>query len=331
MRSVLWRQLPIRLANDCCTKHLQKPEAKLLDSRDGEARYSGLSRISHANIRPDCGAASMQVSQPFDDDKLTFTLIGSERDKGFVRLADLAEFLDRLLDCLRETERCILGKKPSLAYIIQDMHVGSPASGTVSAPPSRKGPDVRRTVFGCTRATVASLQHGSDKLDPRYDHDAKLTFRKLGEFINASDERARKQLILNQTVVTSQLIASIDKALEIQESSYGTVTGRLEKIDVHGRNQFAIFPTMGGPQVTCSFDDELLEQVQASLKKHVTVSGNMYYVADRLEPLRVEADDIDIHPPAEELPKLTKMAGRLSHISGDSVTLARKIRDGWDE
>lgn len=273
----------------------------------------------------------MLVAQPSDDDKFTFTLIGAERDNGFVRLSDLAECLDRLLDCLRETERCIIGKKPSLAYIVQEMHVGSPATGTVTAPPPRRGADHRRTVFASTRSTVASLQHGNSQLDPRFDHEAKLTFRKLGEFINASDERARKRLILNETVVTSQFIASVDKALEIQESSYGSVTGLLEKIDVHGKNQFAIFPQIGGHQVSCSFQDDLLEQVQAALKKPVTVIGKLHYVADRLGPLRVDADDIEIHRPADELPKLTMMAGRLSHLSGDSVTLARKIRDGWDE
>lgn len=265
------------------------------------------------------------------DDKFTFTLMGAERDNGFVRLSDLADCLARIAQCLRESERCIMGKKPSLTYLVQEMHVGSPAGGTFTAKKPRRGPDNRRAVFGFARSTVAQLQKGDTKLDPRLDHEAKVAFRKVGELIQGSDDRAKNSLILNETVVTSQFIVSVDKALEIQESTYGSISGILEKIDVHDKNQFAIFPQVGGHQVSCSFHEELLEKVQAALKKSVTVYGKMHYVADRVSPLRVEADDIEIHRPVDELPKLTMMAGRLSHISGDSVTLARKIRDGWDE
>ena len=275
---------------------------------------------------------SSAISPPIqDDDLLTFTLMGAERHQGFVELSELADCLERIKECLRATERCITKKKPSLTYLVHQMTVGSPAVCTLKAKKPQRGIDYSREAFGLLRSTVASLECGDKKLDPRLDHDALRSFRKFGEIGHRSDERDRCKLIVDRTPVTYSFLIAADKALEIQESSYGSVSGVLEKIDVHGRYSFAIFLPIGGHQVACSFHPELMHDVQAALRKTVTVYGKLHYVADRMIPIKADVDQIESHEPAEILPKLTAMAGCLSHLSDDSLTLAGRIRNEWRE
>lgn len=267
------------------------------------------------------------IAQSGED--ITFMLAGAERDDGYVRLSELAECFERLQECLRATERCITGKNPTLTYLMKKLTVGSPAVGTITAKKPRRKLDVRSEVASVFRRTVSDLQRGERRRNPVLDHDAYGTYRKLGEIIQKSDEKARPRLVLDGTVVTHEYLVSADKALEFQESSIGSISGVLEKIDVHGKNNFAIFPPIYSQQVSCTFHDDLLPKVQAALKSAVTVFGTLHYVADRFLPVKVDVNDLEVHPLAECLPKLTDMAGRLPHLNDGSVQLVRSIRDAW--
>lgn len=272
----------------------------------------------------------MPLSVNQDGESITFSLIGAERDGGYVRLSELAECFERLQECLRHTERCITGKNPHLTYLMKSLTVGSPAVGTIEAKKPRRLPDNRREVSSEFRKTVSGLQRGDRRANPRLDHDALTSFRKLGELINKSDSSHRPGLIVDGTVVTQTFIIAANKALEFQEAAIGSISGVLDKIDMHGRNQFAIFPPIGNHQVSCIFPDSLLPKVQYALTKTVTVRGKMHYVADRFIPAKVDVSDIEVHPPVGDLPKLSEMVGRLSGLVGDSVKLVRGVRDEWE-
>ncbi len=305
--------------------------AKQLDSRARDSRYCCPDRLEAArNAGGLFVGEEMSLTVTQNNEEITFRLSGSERDKGFVRLEQLAECIEYIQECLHETERCVSGKRGSLTYVIKSLTVGSPAIGVIEAQKPRRRPDNRREVASVTRRTIASLAQGERKLDPRLDHDAFKSFRKFASLVLKSDDRAKCELIFDGTVITPQFFAAVDRALEIEEVARGSVSGLLEKIDVHGKNQFAIFPPIGTHQVTCAFADELLPKVQSALKKTVTVYGQLHYVADRFLPTRVDVDDLEAHPPADDLPRLSDMAGKLIGVEGDSVQIVRDVRNDWD-
>jgi len=264
-------------------------------------------------------------------EEITFSLIGAKRDGGYVRVSELSECFDRIQECLRETERCLTGKASHLTYLMKSLKVGSPAVGVIEAKKPRRVPDNRAAIAQEFRKTVSGLQRGDRRRNPLLDHHAYSAYRKLGEIIHKTDERARPSLILDGTVVTHEYLVSADKVLEFEESALGSISGRMDKLDVHGKNTFAIFPPTTTHQVWCSFEDDLLPKVLASVTKTVTVYGMMHYVADRFMPMTVEAHDIEPHEPEEKLPRLTAMAGRLSHLTEDSLKIVGRLRDEWEE
>lgn len=271
----------------------------------------------------------MPVTVVQNEEEITFSLIGAARDNGLVRLNELAECISYIQDCLRETERCITGRKATLTYVVKSLTVGSPAVGVIEAKKPRRRADYRKEVATVTRQTVVSLSRGERKFDPRLDHEAIKPFRKFAALVLKGDDRAKCGLIYDGTVITPQFFVTVDRALQVEEYSLGSVSGRLEKIDVHGRNRFAIFPPIGKHQVTCSFAEALLPKVKAALTKTVTVYGRLHYVADRFAPTEVEVDDIEEHRSADDLPQFSAMLGRLAG-RGDSVEIMREIRDEWD-
>ena len=301
---------------------------KTLDNAIDHGQRSEDNAIARVIIQP-AKSTFMPITVNQDGEIITFSLIGADRDDGFVRLSELAECFGRIQECLRETERCITGKNPHLTYLMKSLTVGSPAVGVIEAKKPRRSPDIRRQVATEFRKTISGLQRGVQLRKPMLDHDAYFSYRKLGEIINQSDHRARPGLILDGTVVTRQYLIAADRALEFQETASGSISGLLEKIDVHGRNQFAIFPPIGSHQVSCIFSDTLLPKVQAALKCNVTVYGKLHYVADRFIPAKVDVSEIEVHP-SGDLPKLSTMAGRLSHLAGDSVQLIKEQRDVWE-
>src|SRR5260370_42563342 len=87
-------------------------------------------------------------------------------------------------------------------------------------------------------------------------------------------------------------------------TSVGTVKGRLERLNLHNRNEFVIYPPVPGVQVTCLFPEELFSQVQAAIKQNITVSGRLVFRPGSAFPERVHVRRIEIHPAAEKLPQL---------------------------
>jgi hypothetical protein len=267
-----------------------------------------------------------------DGEQISFSLIGAERDGGFVRVGELAECFERLQECLRETERCLTGRASRLTYLVKQLTSGNPAVGVLVAKPTKKPSDLPRRVAHEFRRTVSELERGERRRNPQLDHDAYGAYRKLGSLIQKNDDRSRPKLIVDGVVVTHSYLLAAEKAMEFEESSVGTVSGVLEKIDVHGRNTFSIYPPIGGRQVTCVFAEDMLTKVQGALRKSVTVSGTLHFVADRFLPSKVEVTDLEVHPAVEDLPTLTSLAGRLSLPGGGGALAAKgRMRDEWHE
>jgi len=236
--------------------------------------------------------------------KLTITLVGSDEDDGSVQLDDFRRFCDGLTTCLRHVESKVSDAQAArLRYRIVDLHSGS-ASLTVEPIRPAKGRDLGPDVIDLFSKTVVSIQAGKP-VDPRLNSTDLGAFRRLAEPIN----RRVKEVKIAGTKLTTRFIANIDELVGTTIPSEGSVKGRLERLNVHNRFEFVIYPPIPGYSVRCVFRDDLFAQIHQAICKNVTVNGSLHYRAGTPFPDWVQVKSIEVHPPDEKLPKLGDLRG----------------------
>jgi hypothetical protein len=252
---------------------------------------------------------------------LALTLKGSEDDNGDVVLSDLKDFTAALTSCLKRVEKKF-EKAPRLDYRIVGLRRGS---ACLKIAPVTRGadPTFGPLVLGLFTKTVSDLEEGR-KPDTRITSGDLLEFRKL-----LAPVRSRLRSVgVGRTTLTDRFASNIDRLLESAVVSEGSAKGVIEKINLHKKNEFTLYPPIGEP-INCSFDDSLFERVRAALKRNVTVYGKMHRYFGNAYPEKATVVDLEVHPSDDELPKLSAMGGVLKGAFGKkgSVAAVRKIRD----
>ena len=233
--------------------------------------------------------------------RLTVKLTGSEMDGGDVVLDDLKGFCSALSACLKVVER-VLDVESALDYRLVGLRRGSCG---MTLEPTAQTDDTHdgKRVLDLFRNTVRSLETGR-RVDPRYtSHDLRV-FRRLTDPLN----RKVREIHFGRSKVSEQYRANIDKMLNRPSVAAGEATGLLEKVDVHDRNVFTLFPNIGEP-ITCMFANGLLDQVKQGLKQNVTIYGKLFYFLDSPFPGKANVTEIVVHPPDNQLPSLYDLHG----------------------
>lgn len=256
--------------------------------------------------------------------RLKITLIGADQDDGNVEFSDFRQFCDSLTICLARIE----SKFPDagikrLHYRVVDLSTGS---ANISLEPIRltNGRDIGRDVVDLFSKTISNIQAGK-AVDPRLNVEDLWAFRRLAYPLNRKIKESR----IADTKITSRFIANIDDLVGATIPSEGSVKGRLERLNVHNRFEFVIYPPIPGYSVTCTFRDELYEQIHQAVRKNVTVNGTLHYRPGRPFPDRVQVKSIEVHPPDEQLPKLADLRGAWKGCLGghSSVEFIQANRD----
>lgn len=254
---------------------------------------------------------------------VTVKLTGSREDAGIVYFGDFRELWDGLSACLRVTEAVVAPEHKPLRYRIVNLEFGS-ASLAVAAIPPAKGRDHSREVVGLFSSTVSAIQNG-EETDPRFNPDALKVFRRLALPL----AKRNSTLLVDTTEITAQFIANIDKILGATLPSDGVVSGTIERVNLHGRFEFVLYPAIDGYAITCRFPERMWPKVRTALKRHVTVVGKLFYRGDSPYPDKVQVTGIDIHPDDSSLPTLTELRGSAPNTTGgkSAVDFVRALRD----
>lgn len=255
--------------------------------------------------------------------RIAIKLVGSDDDDGLVHLSDFRDLCDALTSCLHRIERVVAPGEPRPRYRIVGLEVAS-ASLVVEASPPLKGRNLGSEIFKALRETVRAAERG-ERFDHRFQMDDWAAFRSLGKTIS----KRSKELWIGGELVTSQYLANIDRHLGQTIRTVGSLTGDLDALNFHNKNEFSIYLVGGQIRVTCSFPEGMAEQVTSAVKRRVTVKGTVYSAAESAFPVRIHANEIEIHPIAEKLPKLSEMRGIAPNITGDQnvVDFIRALRD----
>jgi hypothetical protein len=255
--------------------------------------------------------------------RITVKLVGLDEDNGTVQFEEFTDFCESVSRSLRKAESLVSGEAPRIRYRIAELGTGS-ATITLEAAPPKNGPDHRKEVLRLFDESIQNLQVGRE-LDPRVDYDALEAFRQLAKPLR----RRTKEVWVGAARLTTQFEANIEAILTKLIPSEGSVSGFLERVNVHNRYEFVLFPPIPGYRITCKFPESMLGQVRDALKRNVTVSGSLHFQPESPFPHRVHVTKMELHPPDTELPTLSELKGMAPDCTRglSSIDFLRAIRD----
>ncbi|MDW8352659.1 MAG: hypothetical protein RML99_12190 [Anaerolineae bacterium] len=264
--------------------------------------------------------------------RLIFRLEGSDDDRGNVHLGDFIKQLDAIRHALKETDR-VLNERPATDFIIVDLSHSSPATIVIEEIPR---PDRRTTELSVLNTFFANLVAiMSGDLPPRIDYDAIHAYQRIGARVGRRVKSVQVRSNSQSVTLTPDFGRRIDQILGPDEVEYGSVSGRLEQINLHGQRVFTIYPALGLRRLRCAFPNELRAEAVKAVDRYVRVYGRLRFKRglDRSHPYEMAVQQIEVAPLADELPTLSSLRGIAADVELDapSEEVVRRIRDEWDE
>lgn len=105
--------------------------------------------------------------------------------------------------------------------------------------------------------------------------------------------------------------------------SVGSVSGRVEALNIRDKMVCYVYPVSGPVRIACCFAEDLLDQVTVAVGRYVTVHGAIDYDSTGTFPARVSVDRIEVHD--AERPRLKDLFGLTPDLT-DGVESAAYIR-----
>lgn len=206
-------------------------------------------------------------------------IIFEEGRGGHFSLREIGEAIVNISKMLVEVEMALHGesKNGTKGFALEAMQ-SSDSTLTITGANGEDKSDVFNSVIEGTDAiakkstdTIAWLQSESALIDYRNllnvtkSGRRKLTFSSNGISVNADIKTWHN---------TETILHERQSRLRIK-SVLGEVKGRLELIDIHNGNKFAIWQEGKNQRIECHFGAESIEQVKTLLDKEVRVNGEI--------------------------------------------------------
>ena len=101
------------------------------------------------------------------------------------------------------------------------------------------------------------------------------------------------------------------------EYAFGSVTGRLEQLNVHdGVNRFTLLPLIG-PRISGVFPEAVKTLIEGGFDRRVRLYGRLKFPSDENYPREIDqVTDIEVFEPDDELPRLTDLRGIVPDATG---------------
>jgi len=150
-------------------------------------------------------------------------------------------------------------------------------------------------------AVIEKLHYGVDR--DEIFHDLVLAMRRLRAAGRDDDEEVMTSVM--------DFMEDVDEIIGPRLERFGTVEGRLEGLLAHRRRVFYIWESLTNRRVECVFGDRIpLDEVLAAFGRRVSARG-LIRTRRTGEKLSVEARELYVFPPEEELPTVDEVVGIL--------------------
>jgi hypothetical protein len=271
--------------------------------------------------------------------RIKFQVEGPEDENGDVRFDVFIRVLGAFRKALTETDRLISKGDSSLYFRVSDLTHSSPATIEVEGVEKDLGIVADKTVkiyslFSACVGNLNSVLH--DNPLPLMDYPTLMSYKELAAFHGRGI--ARMSILNNgdRIVISESLERDIEEALGPDLTEFGSIVGRLERINLHNNsNKFTIYPIINGiPSLTCVFPNTLRGQVVDAVDSHVAIYGIKKFKSLSPHPYEIQVHSIEIIKKKGEsssAPKLASLRGVAQGSTGDmsSEEFVRSLRDGW--
>ncbi len=264
------------------------------------------------------------------NNRITIRLVGSESDGGDVRLSEFLKQLEAFGEALRQTERALSGERETFVYYkVVNLTHRSPATVVLEGVAKKASPVTARAVMS---NFVSGVRNVRDQKKPPAGVDLAMleSYRALVAPTQLHIQRVEivespKKIIPIDSIFSKQ----VEELIGPDIFSFGSISGRLERINFHNTYKFEIFPSVGPRKVSCNFRPNLKPKVKAALDSYVTISGRLRYKQVDRFPYAIDARDVDIHEENDTLPTLHDLRGvmRDSTEGVSAEEFVRSIRD----
>lgn len=261
--------------------------------------------------------------------RITFRFVGDKRDHGHVRLTDFIEQLEAFAEALRQTERLLSGQdQPFIYYRIVDLRHQSPATMTIEGVRRAMSPVPPSLVMRTFKSDLRALS--KNKPPARADLAMLEAYRDLAKPLQKHIAEVQVVEAKNKIIpINQEFTRKVEDVIGPDSFSFGSISGRLERVNLHNTFRFEIYPTVGPKRVRCEFKPELKRKVKDALDTYVTVSGRLRYKKWDQYPHAIDAKDVDPHEDEKQLPSLDDLRGVAPEATGtmSSEDFVRAIRD----
>lgn len=264
--------------------------------------------------------------------KISFTIEGTDENRGHVELSVFAEKVRHFLDLLNVSVKD-RGEETVVFHVVRLSH-SSPA--TIECEAIAEGEDAAAAAVHAIGENLTCVEENTTQ---NLSHPVLSAMEQLVKFKPSKIAWAEMQILGNQ--VEDKRIYKLDDNFKerlshvrrIEERTISTIDGRLEQINIHNNAKtFRIYTTLPVfSSITCVFPSNLLEKVQNSLGAFVSVSGECFYRPEAPFPYKMHVRDMVILPSNEDLPSLSDLYGIAPSGEGEkpSEQFVRELRDGW--
>lgn len=265
--------------------------------------------------------------------RITVQLSGADGDDSPIVLTDFLKQLTALRKAMSETARVLAGSPvPGADLEIVGLSMNSPAR--VVLQPTVHGSetvDPSKLVSTFASAIPAIQEHGH--VPDGFDGAALRAYASMGDLLGKSVSSVVLETGDEQLSIKSSLRANVAVILGKVDYVWGSVVGRLEKINIHsGQNTFTVYPVVG-PQrgIDCHFKTQLLSQAVAGVGKYVQVCGRLAYNCLDTNPQEISVDTIEIYPESDPAFTLAACKGvcRPTAEGLSAEELIKEHRHGW--
>ncbi len=246
-------------------------------------------------------------------------------DLGEMEFPAVLSLLSKGYDLLVGVQSEVLGSRAgSVRWTLLGLREGS-AGTLLQAEPT---PDVSEEdlirVVEAYRSGTEQLAAGTQEPPPFFGATALRSYRELtselrarsvGDFVVVTSELI--SVVLPADAPTPPALRHLDEVLEVQ----GSVIGRIEAINLHGRREATLWSELDGVRVVARFPEALYEQVHAALRRRVEAVGDLTEDWQGM-PQRIKLRQLILLPEQSGAPTLASLVGALPDLTQGREPLA---------
>lgn len=265
--------------------------------------------------------------------KFTIILEGSEEDNGKLRFEEFMQGLTVITEALKETERRLSGySKSKTQYKIVHLSQSSPMTMTIE-PINEYSKEEEykvnpKSIINTFISNLSLIKR--HKLIPEnLDYESLQKYSRIGELRKTHISEITIKNGHKRVKIDEKFRQNIHTAIGEDEYEEGSLVGTLEQINIHGKNKFYIYPTLGAKKVQCVFPTDMKQEIKQGLYERVEVEGTLRYKSWDKFPYAINVKSIEIYPSDDKLPNFSELVGIAPNITGDLSPneFIRKIRD----